>query len=73
MPIADIEKRRLAQHYLLYKSICRYCGASNPLGPRNAENAMEMTSGPRDEERSRFFDVIRSPDTLQRRAAMSLF
>jgi len=31
MPVADIEKRRLAQHYLLYKSICRYCGATNPL------------------------------------------
>jgi large subunit ribosomal protein L40e len=31
MPIADIEKRRLAQHYLLYKSVCRYCGATNPL------------------------------------------
>ncbi|MHA2005185.1 MAG: 50S ribosomal protein L40e [Candidatus Thorarchaeota archaeon] len=25
------EKRRLAQHYLLYKSVCRYCGATNPL------------------------------------------
>jgi len=31
MPVADIEKRRLAQHYQLYKSICRYCGATNPL------------------------------------------
>ncbi|MEE8181979.1 MAG: hypothetical protein V3T87_01550, partial [Candidatus Thorarchaeota archaeon] len=31
MPVADIEKRRLAQHYLLYKSVCRYCGATNPL------------------------------------------
>ncbi|MHA1637240.1 MAG: 50S ribosomal protein L40e [Candidatus Thorarchaeota archaeon] len=31
MPVSDIEKRRLAQHYLLYKSICRNCGATNPL------------------------------------------
>ncbi len=30
MPVADIERRRLAQYYLLHKSICRYCGATNP-------------------------------------------
>ncbi|MGV9103714.1 MAG: 50S ribosomal protein L40e [Candidatus Thorarchaeota archaeon] len=29
-PVADLEKRRLAQHYLLYKSVCRDCGATNP-------------------------------------------
>ncbi|MEM2141728.1 MAG: 50S ribosomal protein L40e [Candidatus Thorarchaeota archaeon] len=34
MPVADIEKRRLAQHYILQKSVCRTCGATNPLTAR---------------------------------------
>jgi large subunit ribosomal protein L40e len=30
MPIGDPFKRKIAQYHLLYKTICRKCGALNP-------------------------------------------
>jgi len=30
-PIDDIEKRRIARYHLLEKSVCRRCGALNPI------------------------------------------
>ncbi|MHA1339993.1 MAG: 50S ribosomal protein L40e [Promethearchaeota archaeon] len=31
MPIKDPIKRKIAAYHLLYKSVCRRCGALNPL------------------------------------------
>ena len=31
MPIDDPEKRKIASYHLLMKSVCRRCGALNPL------------------------------------------
>ncbi|MFW9807205.1 MAG: 50S ribosomal protein L40e [Candidatus Thorarchaeota archaeon] len=47
MPVADIEKRRLAQHYLLYKSICRYCGATNPLKAKKCRKCQNKDLRPK--------------------------
>ncbi len=30
MPLDDPEKKRIARHHLLMKSICRDCGSRNP-------------------------------------------
>ena len=30
-PIDDLEKRRIARFHLLEKSVCRKCGALNPI------------------------------------------
>jgi ubiquitin-large subunit ribosomal protein L40e len=34
MPIGDPIKRKIAAHYLLYKSVCRRCGALNPYNAK---------------------------------------
>ena len=31
MPIYDLFKRRIARYHLLEKSVCRSCGALNPV------------------------------------------
>ncbi|MBD3353504.1 MAG: 50S ribosomal protein L40e [Candidatus Lokiarchaeota archaeon] len=31
MPISDPQKRKIAAHHLLYKTVCRNCGALNPF------------------------------------------
>lgn len=47
MPVSDIEKRRLAQHYLLYKSVCRTCGATNPLGAKKCRKCKNKDLRPK--------------------------
>lgn len=47
MPIADIEKRRLAQHYHLYKSVCRNCGATNPLNAKKCRKCKRSDLRPK--------------------------
>nr|MDO8114793.1 50S ribosomal protein L40e [Candidatus Sigynarchaeota archaeon] len=31
MPIGDVTIRKIAQYHLLYKKVCRKCGALNPF------------------------------------------
>ncbi|MEJ2250474.1 MAG: 50S ribosomal protein L40e [Candidatus Lokiarchaeota archaeon] len=34
MPLDDPEKKRIARYHLLMKSVCRRCGALNPIKAR---------------------------------------
>ncbi|MHA1820306.1 MAG: 50S ribosomal protein L40e [Promethearchaeota archaeon] len=53
MPITDPIKRKIAQRHLLYKSVCRHCGALNPLGAKKCRRCHRKNLRPKKRERGK--------------------
>ncbi|MFX0098316.1 MAG: 50S ribosomal protein L40e [Candidatus Hodarchaeota archaeon] len=50
MPVGDPFLRRIAQHHLLYVSICRKCNAKNPYGAKKCRKCHSKRLRPKKRE-----------------------
>ncbi|MHA1933515.1 MAG: 50S ribosomal protein L40e [Promethearchaeota archaeon] len=53
MPIDDPVKRRIARYHLLYKSVCRKCGALNPVKAKKCRRCHSKDIRPKRRELSK--------------------